>query len=279
MQRLPFYAFARLLLLSYLVLPQTQGARLLYQSHIDPFISAHESDIDKFITRTHDRVKAIGLSSLKRFVDFIKENILGLQPADAPSYSSPKSGSSYAQTLLSRFNLPSARQNFANPAAGDFYNLLGAALGQVGVTGRPEAREAHANKVISQSGSFIPQGMTSTAEKMTFLETQRERLKLLLTALDREASEISNEEKIEKDVEKRLEMLSPQDNGLRKSRSEAEFEAIDKTEASSEPDGKREKGTKASWIPWGWFGGQQNAKPTEDEKGISSAVDLSPQGK
>jgi hypothetical protein len=78
--RFPFYAYLRLFLLSYLVLPQTQGARLLYQSYIQPFLAQHEADIDIFISHARNRARAVGLQYLKRAMNFMKENLLGLQP-------------------------------------------------------------------------------------------------------------------------------------------------------------------------------------------------------
>lgn len=275
--RLPFYAYFRLLVLSYLVLPQTQGARLLYQSHIDPFLAQYEADIDSFITHAHDRAKAFGLSSLKRAIEFFKEKVLGMPPRSPPASSNAYGASTgtYAQNLLSRFNLPSARQGLVSPptaGAGDFYGLLSAALGHVGARGGGGmSREAQAEE-MSQSGALVPPELTSTAEKMTFLSTQRERLKVLLTALDKQADELSQDEMIERDVENRLRAAgaaSP-DEGLRKSKSEAEFEAIERDEWGSEraatergqqqsgPAGSRPPTSAGSWISWGGWGGQRS---------------------
>ncbi|MCJ1265592.1 hypothetical protein MMC22_005472 [Lobaria immixta] len=276
---LPFYAYVRLFLLSYLVLPQTQGARLLYQSHIHPFLAHHESDIDSLITHAHDRAKAAGLSSLKRFIEFVKERVLGLPPKSQPARASPEG--SYAQTLLSRFNLPSARQGLAAPA-GDFYGLLSAALGQVG-TGAG-SREAQVEE-MTRSGTLIPHGMTSASEKMTFLATQRERLRLLLTALDKEASGLETEESIRRDVERRLVTPASDDDGLRKSRSEAEFDSIEREDWSGEREsgggggggagGGDEGGGAKSWMPWGlWGTSQPSGKGKEAERGSSSGVDV-----
>lgn len=258
--RLPFYSYFRLFTLSYLVLPQTQGARLLYQSHIHPFLAYHEAEIDNFITHAHNHARAAGLSSLKRFIDFVKENILGLPPKAQPS-SLPIREGSYAQNLLSRFNLPSARQGFAAPA-GDFYGLLSAALGQVNAGGSREAQMEE----MSRSGTLIPRGMTSAAEKITFLSTQRERLRLLLNALDKEASELSNEDKIQMDVERRLNVT---DDSLRRSRSEAEFEAIEKEEWSGDRERSENQKTtrKQSWMPWGLW------ETKETDKAIASGAD------
>ena len=83
---------------------------------------------------------------------------------------------------------------------------------------------------------------------MTFLSTQRERLRVLLSALDKEASDLGTEAAIEKDVEKRMagQQLG---EGLRKSRSEAEFEEIGEEELEGDRNGKALAG---GWMPWNW---------------------------
>lgn len=97
---------------------------------------------------------------------------------------------------------------------------------------------------LSRSGTLIPQGITSTAAKISFLATQREKLRVLLSALDNEASGLE----IEQDVEKRMGGgAPPAQGGLQKSKSEAEFDTIDKDEAS----GQTPKAG-GSWMPWGW---------------------------
>ncbi|KAL8813561.1 MAG: hypothetical protein Q9200_000170 [Gallowayella weberi] len=246
----PFYAYLRLFLLSYLVMPQTQGARLIYQSYIHPFLAHHESDIDIFITSAHDRAKTAGLQYLKRAIDFIKQNVLGMQAQHAPP---PSQGETYAQNLFSRFNLPSARQGLAAPA-GDFYGLLSAAIGQVGAGGGSRAAQV---EEMTRGGTLIPKNITDNAEKMTFLATQRERLRILLTALDKEASDLSTEEMIQKDVERRL--GETQGGDIKKSRSETEFDTID----DKEDLGSEKQGTPAggSWMPWNWGrGAKREAK-------------------
>ncbi|KAL8843004.1 MAG: hypothetical protein Q9205_003221 [Flavoplaca limonia] len=246
----PFYAYFRLFLLAYLVLPQTQGARLIYQSYIHPFLAHHESDIDALITNAHDRAKIVGLQYLKRAIDFVKQNVLGMQTQRTPT---PSQGETYAQSLLSRFNLPSARQGLAAPA-GDFYSLLSAAIGKGG-TGANRAAEV---EELSRSGTLIPKNITDNAEKMTFVATQRERLRVLLTALDKEASDLSNDEMIQKDVERRLGEM-PTEN-LKRSRSEAEFDTIDDQEEIG--SGKQGKTATGSWMPWNW---------TQSDKGATKA--------
>ena len=258
--RLPLYAYLRLLFLAYLVLPQTQGAKLLYQTHIHPFLARHENDIDKLIISAHNHAKAVGLNYLRRVIEFIKQHLLGIQPK-ARHEETLQPGANYAQSLLSRFNLPSARQGLAAPA-GDIYGLLSAAMGTISAnTGT--SRDAQAED-LSKSGMLIPQGMTNTSEKMRFLATQREKLRVLLSALDREASDLGTEAAIEKDVERRMagQQLA---ESLRKSKSEAEFEEIGQDELKGEREGKAPVG---GWMPWNW-----SPKAGHGDKDITRGVD------
>lgn len=234
----PFYAYFRLIVLSYLVLPQTQGARLLYQSYIHPFLAQHEAKIEDFITNAHDKAKSAGLRYIQQLIEYVKTNVLGMQAKSAPP--SPPPGTSYAQSLLSRFNLPSAKEGLAAPA-GDFYGLLSAAVGTM-------ARGASSRDIqvdeLSRSGTLIPQNITSTAARINFLSTQREKLRVLLSALDNEASGLE----VERDVERRMGDAAPvAQGGLQKSKSEAEFDTIDRDEAS----GQNSK-SGGSWMPWAW---------------------------
>ncbi len=251
---LPFYSLFRLALLSYLVLPQTQGAYWIYTSYVHPFLAEHEHNIDEMISRGHDRAKAAGLQYLKRAIEYVKRDLLGMQPK-AQSFP-PKEGGSYAQSLLSRFYVPSARTAAAQTTSArtsqDFYSLLSAAVGQMSRTG--EAAD------ITSSGTLIPRGIEGDEERMTFLATQRERLKVLLSALDREAWELGGqdatasptEEAIRKDVERRLGDDLGYGEGLRKRGSESEFDTIDREEALRTPmkGGKRSSGG-GGWMPWG----------------------------
>ena len=185
---------------------------------------------------------------------------MGIQPK-ARQEEIPQPGANYAQSLLSRFNLPSARQGLAAPA-GDVYGLLSAALGSISA-GSGASREAQAED-LSRSGMLIPQGMTKTSEKMTFLATQREKLRVLLSALDKEASDLGTEAAIEKDVERRM-AGQPRGDGLRKSKSEAEFEEIGEEELKGEKDGKA---TAGGWMPWNW-----SPKADKGDKATASGVD------
>lgn len=163
--------------------------------------------------------------------------------------------------------MPSAREGLAAPA-GDFYGLLSAALG-TNATGGTSSRDVQAED-LSLSGTLIPQGMTSASDKMTFLSTQRERLRVLLTALDKEASDLGPEAAIEKDVDKRL-AGHQLGEGLRKSKSEAEFEEI----GNDEFKGEGAKQQASSWMPWAW-GAKGESRDTAKGKttGADAGADL-----
>ncbi|KAF2500572.1 hypothetical protein BU16DRAFT_570144 [Lophium mytilinum] len=244
----PFYAWFRLFAHLYLVLPGSQGASFLYQTHIDPFLRDHERAIDDFITSAHERAKSAGFTYLKLAIEWAKVNVLGLPP-QAPE-PEPRRGVSYAQSLMGRFNMPSAR------ADTDFYGLIsqtlsGATAGFGGTT-----REAQAEE-LSASGNLVPPGLDEE-QRASYLATQRNRLMVLLQAFDREQGSLA-EERESRDGGYR---------GLAKSRSEVEFDRIERDEVEREGLGgrpeagyRRVSGQPGGWMPWNWAG----KKPVEPE--------------
>ena len=193
--RLPFYAWFRALFLLYLVLPQTQGARIFYQTHLEPFLTSHELDIDRFISSVHNRAKAAGLQYLKRAIDFIKTNIFGVQSRqtsslDSSSTSSPQTltGTGYTQNLLARFYLPTARAQAGVPTTTDFYNVISSVLGNP----RSPPTSLSSSSSSPTAATLFGLNLSSTEERVTYLGVQRDRLRGLLQALDTEASNISS---------------------------------------------------------------------------------------
>jgi len=261
----PLYWWLRFGLYLYLILPGQQGATYIYQTHVHPFLVQHEADIDRYISEGHDQAKALGLQYMKAAVEWIKVHVLGLPPREPTPPPSRASSGSYAQQLLSRFNLPSARAGVGAPA-GDFYGLVASALALAtsGAAGGSAGRDAAAED-LSASGVLIPPSLRGYDEKMGYVAAQRERLRLLLQAFDREAF-----------------LLAGQEDGasagaaganLAKSRSELDFENLEADELagrSSDNAGKpASPGVAAGWMPWNWSG----AKPGAEDTGRSSGVD------
>ena len=249
-QRIPFYAYIRLLFHLYLVLPQTQGARILYQSHLQPYLHDNERGIEDFIASAHHRLRQAGISYLKRAIELLRTNVLGLPPsppsaAAASSSSVGGEGQSYTQTLLARFSLPGARWGAAGAAgqgsAADFYNLLASAVGA--------ASASSAATTGSAPGVLVPDDIRGASARMSFIAAQRERLAALMSALDREASQIQEGE---------------EEGGggapLSKSRSEADFEKLEAESGEEEGEELRRRtpglgGQAAGWVSWAWGGG------------------------
>jgi hypothetical protein len=260
----PFYGFFRLVLLSYLVLPQTQGARLVYEKYVGPWLSQHEREIEEGIGRVHNQLH---LEKIGGLIEWLKAMVLGQRAAPAQTRPQYSSAQSYAQNLLSRFNFPSAAAagpgGFAAPAAaGDLYGLLSAAVGVIGnrSASNPATREIQVEE-LSRSGELIPSHISTTAEKVKYVSAQRERLRVLLGALDRRAGELQ----LEKDTEYHSHQHGHGGSvnageGLQKSKSEASFDRIEKDEVGDLA------AAAAGWMGWALGGnskGQGGEKKTQ----------------
>ncbi|KAJ5327836.1 TB2/DP1/HVA22-related protein [Penicillium brevicompactum] len=234
----PFYSWIRLFFLSYLVLPQTQGARLLYQDYVDPFLAHHEREIEEFIGQTHERLKAMGLQYFWQAIDLIREKVLGLPP-QRPETPPQQGASSYAQSLLSRFNLPAAG---AAAASNDWYSVLSSAVGAATSTGRSrQAQDEH----LSASGTLLQRQMQSMsgAEKAHFISSQPP------------PREHENDD---------LAYGIP----LRKNRSENSFEVVDDEDLGRRPDRK----TSGGWST-GWFSNEQDSSGSSGTDFAARAID------
>ena len=258
--RIPFYGYLRLLFFLYLILPQTQGARVLYEEKIHPFLEDNENGIDDFIATAHDRLKAAGITYFKRAIEYLKTNVLNLPPSEPEPTAAEVTAAgsqSYTSSLLARFSIPAARWAGAANTGNDFYNLLAnavsAATSAGGLVGGGSCRS------MTDSGTLLPPHLRGSAEKMTFIAAQRERLNIVLRALDREAQQIqqgnvSEEEETTQRPPSGLSMFS----GLSKSRSETDFEKVE-AESGTEDEGTLRRrnppsasGSSGSWMPWGW---------------------------
>ena len=116
----PFYSWLRFFLHLYLILPGSQGATFLYQTYMDPFLYHHEREIDDFITQSHDSARRAGMQYVELAIEWVKVNVLGLA-ARKPEPPRP-AGQTYAQSLMGRFQMPSAR------GSNDLYGLVNQAL-------------------------------------------------------------------------------------------------------------------------------------------------------
>ncbi|KAM0351937.1 hypothetical protein ACHAPU_002453 [Fusarium lateritium] len=281
---IPLYGYFRLLFLLYLILPQTQGARRLYEEYVHPYLEQNETQIDDFIASAHERLTAAGMSYLKLAIEQFKIKVLGLPPSE-PESPPPETAQGYTQTLLSRFNVPAARWggNNANSSGTDFYSLLSSAVAAATNAGGQSAGTRTVGGEPTNSAALIPPHLRESGARMDFISAQRDRLNVLLSALDREAQDLRTDaQRAQQNTGPRRDPMayggygenegdeptqrppSGQSgwSGISKSRSETDFERIDAETSSDEDPSVRRRnmgaGTRnasGSWAPWAWGGG------------------------
>ncbi|KAF2086608.1 hypothetical protein K490DRAFT_15921, partial [Saccharata proteae CBS 121410] len=253
----PFYAWIRLGAYCWLVMPGSQGATMLYQQHVHPFLSRHEREIDVFISDAHENARRAGIQYLNQAIEWFKVSVLGMQPRQPSPPQSRQTSGTYVQNLISRFNMPTAREGLAAPA-GDIYGLLSAALQGVSAGHGSGARELHED--LSASGHLIPPGVAggSDADRYSYISAQRERLRTLLSAFDQEADNLQVPRSGDRTP---LRERSRERYGdLGRSKSELEFDRVEYDEAEEEARermrGMGHRTTSGGWMPWQWGGAQ-----------------------
>jgi receptor expression-enhancing protein 1/2/3/4 len=262
--------------LLYLILPQTQGARVIYQEHVHPYLRQNEAAIEEFISSAHDRAKAAGVGYIKQAIEYIKQQLLGFPPKEPTPPSTPSPYYSYASSLISRFNLPSERSaaptSGSTSTANDFYGLLAAA---VNAATSNTGFSSSTTRDLSNSGTLIPPTVKGDAERMSFINAQRDRLSTLITALDKEATNLQGGSTVrarhvpsmffdgngnsEDDSNDRPKSST---SGLSSRKSEPDFEKIDAESGTEEVESKKRRQTTrtvsgGSWLPWSWGAGAQ----------------------
>jgi receptor expression-enhancing protein 1/2/3/4 len=227
----PFYSWIRFFAHLYLILPGSQGATFLYQEYIEPFLYHHEREIDDFISESHDRAKSAGLKYVEIAIEYIKTNVLGFAPK-SPQPDRP-AGQTYAQNLMSRFQMPAAR------GSNDLYGLV--------------------NQALSGASALYGAG---NKDRLNYVNSQRQRLETLLQAFDREQDNIRSQQSGGSRYYEDNSRASSSGN-LSRNKSDLEFDRIDRDEVQSErppypltppPLGRR---TSSGWMPWNWQRAQQ----------------------
>lgn len=229
----PFYSWMRLGLHLYLVMPGKQGSVYIYQAYVHPWLEGHERQIDDLISDLHVKGKAAGFDAIQAAIEYIRVNFLGQAPHQPPPPQAQ--GLSYSASLLNRFNMPSARSGLAAAGSSDLFSMLGKAMQQ---STYPSSTTRDAQAADLQSSGFIPPTL-SGAERTDFVNTQRDRLRTLLQAFDREADPSATSSAMPpptpRSVSGRKSYLAPRDGpptpqqeygGMHKSRSDSEFEDL-----------------------------------------------------
>jgi hypothetical protein len=298
---IPFYSWFRLIFLLYLVLPQTQGAKILYLDYLEPYIVHHEQQIDQFIGETHEKLQRMGMGYLNVAIEWARDRLLGQKsPQQAPqSQSAAGAGyASYATNLLSQFAMPGARANAPTQpgtSSANMYNTLSSIAGAAFSTSaatytgtRSASQEAAGINIPPLLFTFDTIPGSSTAEKSTFISSQRDRLLNLVKQLDKEQQNLDlaygSDPRVSRPDHSRTpsgqHSTRPSSSGSglaiggglkTKSKSEQSFENVEYDEADYEeripgshqstasPNNRPQdpRRTSSGWIPSGvsgWFG-------------------------
>ena len=127
----PLYAWLRLVLLAWLVLPQTQGARWLYQTRVHPFLARHERLFDRWLAEAVRRARAAGAQYVEDAIAYVKKVAFGIEPPP-PRGPPPSTAEAYSSALFARFTLPGARDEgraaAAAPPGGEVLGMLGSGV-------------------------------------------------------------------------------------------------------------------------------------------------------
>lgn len=282
---------------------------MLYETYLNPYLEENETAIEDFIASSHDRLRAAGMAYLKRAIELLRTQVLGLPPSEEREETRAAAApQGYTQALLARFNMPAARwgSNNAGSSGQDFFNMLtsavGAATGNLMAGG---ASTSSAANISSSTATLIPGNIGGAEEKMTFITAQKEKLAFMMGALEKEALELQRAEEERKIAEQARKDLRPSSmsldgqespasrppsghsvwSGLSKSRSEVDFEKID-AESGAEDDGSlRQRASiiasspgggarNSSWSFLGWGGASSGqSEPDQPNTGLSSGVE------
>jgi hypothetical protein len=267
---IPFYSWMRLFIHIYLVMPGSQGSVYLYKQYLRPFLEDHERQLDNLISDVHSKGQAAGMNAVKRAWEYIRVQFLGGDPRRPTP---PQSRNvSYTTSLFNRFAMPSARDGLMPAGTSDIFSLIGSALQQ---NTHPASSRDDQARDLASSGTLIPPDL-SGAERMNFVNTQRERLRTLLQAYESEATgdapmgNTAPRSGAPRQPSSRKPVPSSQDN-LSRSRSESEFEDLG-YEPMPDPEHflprddattPRPKEGSAGWSNWIWgnYGERDSAAP------------------
>jgi receptor expression-enhancing protein 1/2/3/4 len=251
----PFYSWFRLFFHLYLLLPAPEGAARLYNDYLEPLITHHEADIENFIVQTHSQLKSSGLQYVKMAIEWFRVNVLNQEPAPPPPPAS--TSGTYMQSLLSRFY--GAPATTPAPTSDMFGSAVSSVMQWAGTGGLGK------HKVV-----IPPQYNQTPADRLAYLRKNIDNLGILMQAFSREESKIVSEDTV-----------------LSKSRSEPEFDRIERDEIGPDHEAKKAASGGGSWIsPWLWRSAPDSAAmskkidPEEDvhhdspHSGKSSGIEL-----
>lgn len=254
----------------YLVLPQTQGAKVIYLDYLEPYIVHHENQIDDFITKAHSQLQAIGFGYIHVLIEFVREKILRQHsPQLPPQQTGAGNYASYANDFLSRFVMPQARPSADQPVGGIYSALSGFASSAMG------SSPGRSRGLAEQDAAAVPDSLVSDnlggtqdpAQRAKNISAQRERLNSILKALESE--------------QQNMDLAYGSSGGISKSKSSTSFVNVDRDDFQPPPPvtstSRQSSGSKwgqAAQAAAGWLGGEDKKTGQQSSSGWSAARDI-----
>ncbi|KAI9682794.1 MAG: hypothetical protein M1822_006284 [Bathelium mastoideum] len=272
---LPLYAWLRLGLAIYLVAPApsgpASGATYLYNEHVEPWLARHERQIEQGVQDLVERGRSAGLGYVRAVAGWLRVRVLG-----GEEVRQREEAVGGVQGWLAKFGLASAGAADAYPTSssssssaagrsagaggGDFYSMLAGALQQaVSIGGSATGATKGRPDDLAYPDKLVPPNMASPEDKLGYITAQRERLRVLLQAFDREAYNISSEEGQKGKMHRRV---SDRTEAMRSRGSEADFEKVSWEGGPEDvplPKSPEEKGG-AGWMGWLWGSSDEKDK-------------------
>jgi len=211
------------------------------------------------------------LQYLRQGIDWVRVNILGQEPQPTPPPQNV-SYTTYAQQLLARFYGQPPSGNAAIPTTGGVQGSAAESLGHavssllqsLGTTGGTSRSSPSAQNLADSTSIIPPQFNQTPTDRLNYVRQTQESLRVLLQVFAHEEGELERGE----------------DNvGLSKSRSETEFDKIERDEVGSERETVRRTTSSGSWMPWAWNAKTDAAAASKKDDGDDGGIDVSTQGK
>jgi hypothetical protein len=267
---IPFFGVFRLFFMLYLVLPQTQGAKIIYLDYLEPYIVHHENQIDEFITTVHQKLQTVGFGYITMLIEIVREKILRQQSPQPPPQERGADYKSYANDFLSQFLMPQARPSANQPVGGIYGAISGFAASMGGGAQAGHARGLAEHEAASVPDSLLSDNMGNVqdpAQKQQFISSQRERLTGILKALEAE--------------QQNIDLAYGSSGAMSKSKSDASFVNVGHDDFQAPPpvtsSSRQTSGSgwgQAAQAAAGWLGGDGDKKGGKESSGWSAARDI-----
>ena len=249
-----------------------QGSSYIYHAYTAPFLRRHEKRIEDAIKDAHDVVKSIpgvefALQHSAEIWAYVMQRVFGKDVRRQRSLEeevrhAPPSANTYVASLLGRFIAPEAESSGAASAgagAAGMAGLLSTALSQASNLAAAGGNRSMSGGAV-RGEPLIPEHLGSDKERLSYITGQRDRLRSLLSAYEKEEETIH--------LAAGAGTKGRVDNSMGRSKSEHEFETIGSEDVGDEGrTGNERRTSKGGWAGWVFGNKEGDAKSSGVDTG------------